>query len=492
MMQQSLSLGLLCVAFSALIELLVYYTPLWQQKRVAAIASLIFLGFGAGYLAANFWWPFGVLLLIISAYKGFSLLRLVQGRSGAERLRATGKKTFFWLTSGLLALIWLVLYVDVSVDQLLTFIALGSLLLSLIFAFGVSTNLVKSRPSSGEVLTDSELPTVTIAIPARNETVGLEPCLLAALASDYPKLEILVLDDCSQDKTAETIKSFAHDGVRFVLGEVSPDDWLAKNHAYDQLLSQASGKYVLFMGVDVRLHSTSVRSLVQIMAQNKYSMISILPRRTKSGLASAFVQPMRYFWELALPSSFKKWPPVLSTCWIIERKAAEDIGGFKSVKHAILPERHFASTLGKRYGFKRTSHESLISTHKNFKSQWSTAIRTRYPQLHRRPELVALQTIGLLAFVLAPFLLIFVIDNGYVKFIFIVSALLLTIVHVAITTATNKAALWLAPLNIFFVVTLDVIALNVSMYLYEFSEVLWKGRNACLPILQTVQKLPKI
>src|SRR5690606_10627587 len=62
---------------------------------------------------------------------------------------------------------------------------------------------------------DKELPTVSVCIPARNETNALEDCLRSMLANDYPKLEILVLDDCSQDRTAEVIKSFAHAGVRF-------------------------------------------------------------------------------------------------------------------------------------------------------------------------------------------------------------------------------------------------------------------------------------
>ena len=52
-----------------------------------------------------------------------------------------------------------------------------------------------------------------------------------AIASDYPKLEIIVLDDCSQDRTAEIIRNFAHDGVRFIQSEDNKDNWLDKNKA---------------------------------------------------------------------------------------------------------------------------------------------------------------------------------------------------------------------------------------------------------------------
>jgi hypothetical protein len=177
---------------------------------------------------------------------------------------------------------------------------------------------------------------------------------------------------------------------------------------------------------------------------------------------------------------------------MINRKIALKDGGFNAVKRAILPERHFARDLGTQYSFVRTSNESLITTHKDFISQWDTAIRTRYPQLHRKPELVAFQTISFIAFVLAPFILIFLATNNAITLACIVSAVLYSATHIAITYYTNREALWLSPFNIFFAFILDIAALSVSMYLYEFSEVLWKGRNVCVPVMRVLPRLPKI
>ncbi len=491
-MEQSISLGLICIAFTTLVELAIYYSPLWQYKRIAASIAVIFLAFGTGYIAVNAWWPLATFFVIICIYKGFTLLRLIEGRTNAQRLQTSGRRSFWWLSASLLATICVVLFASITFEQLAYAVAIGGFILSGFFAFGAFTNLRNTRPHTGAPLSDKELPTVTIAIPARNETDSLAACLESALASDYPKLEILVLDDCSQDKTAEVIKSFAHDGVRFVLGQPAPEEWLAKNYSYKQLLDESAGEFVLFMGVDIRLHTTSVRSLVQAMIQDKQSMVSVLPKRTKIGLAAAFVQPMRYWWELVIPTGVKKWPPVLSSCWMVNREIAVKDGGFDAVKRAILPERHFARDLGTGYAFVRTSQDSLITTHKDFKSQWSTAIRTRYPQLHRKPELVALQTVSFVLFMLAPFVVVFFAANALIAVACLLAVALLTASHVAITAITNREALWLAPFNIFFAVILDIIALNVSMYLYEFSEVLWKGRNVCVPVMRVVPKLPKI
>ena len=113
---------------------------------------------------------------------------------------------------------------------------------------------------------DGELPTLTVAIPARNETDDLQFCLESLVASDYPKMEIIVLDDRSQTRrTPDIIRSFAHDGVRFVLGEEPKETWLPKNQAYDRLLGEASGEIILFCGVDVRFVPDTLRKIVSEM-----------------------------------------------------------------------------------------------------------------------------------------------------------------------------------------------------------------------------------
>ena len=48
---------------------------------------------------------------------------------------------------------------------------------------------------------DREWPGVTVLIPAYNEAAVIATCIGSALASDYPRLEVLVLDDGSTDET---------------------------------------------------------------------------------------------------------------------------------------------------------------------------------------------------------------------------------------------------------------------------------------------------
>ncbi len=55
----------------------------------------------------------------------------------------------------------------------------------------------------------TEWPTLTVVVPARNEEHTIGPCVDSVLAQDYPagRLELIVVDDDSQDATADVVRS---------------------------------------------------------------------------------------------------------------------------------------------------------------------------------------------------------------------------------------------------------------------------------------------
>jgi glycosyltransferase involved in cell wall biosynthesis len=359
-------------------------------------------------------------------------------------------------------------------------------------------NVYQSRYKQGEVFyADRDLPTVSLLIPARNETTDLEECLRTALASDYPKLEIIVLDDCSQVKTSEVIKGFAHDGVRFVRGEEPKGSWLAKNQAYQKLAEEASGELMLFCGVDVRFGSHAIKALVTELLNRNKDMVSVLPRRLSGNLAGAFIQPMRYWWELSLPRRLFNRPAVLSTCWLIRRKTLNNLGGFGAVSHSIIPEGYFARELVKTndYSFIRANDTLDVQTHKAYVDQRATAIRTRYPQLRRRPENVLLVVTADLLFLLGPFVGVayglFQNDVAVLNTSIIASAILV-LNHLIVVQLTSPSNVVTALINFPIEVLTEVIITIMSMLRYEFGAVEWKDRNVCIPVMHVVPHLPPL
>lgn len=459
------------------------------QKSAALIlmayvlaTSMLFVAINPQFIAA---------ILIILPFRLLNLARIFKGRMHPLYLRRMTLRTSLWLalfqaaaflvTHSRFGWIWLLLpYV--------------SLLIAIIMLLLLSLHLKKTRHViNNKHYSDNELPTVSVCIPARNETNSLEDCLRSVLANDYPKLEILVLDDCSQDQTAAVIKGFAHKGVRFIQGDEPKERWLAKNQAYDKLAREATGELILFCGVDVRLGSTAIRALTTTFLNRNKSMISVLPLRFYSKASEAFVQPMRYWWELIPPRKLFKRPAVLSTCWLIDRKKLKKAGGFAGVSHAIIPEgyfaRHFIKSDG--YSFIRADEELDVRTVKPLADQWATAVRTNYPQIRRRPEIAFLLTLFTLGILIMPFIflpLALLTMNIQVAVITLATCVTLTLIHVLILQHSDPGNVPLGFISLPLSALTEAIIGYTSMLKYEFGSVDWKDRNVCIPVMHVVPK----
>lgn len=486
------------------LELLSWISPLWKLRRFLAPVLLGTLVIASAALVAADLKTWTVLMALLSLYRCFNLARVAAGRVQADHLFHTSRETSLWLIGSQAVLaggagISRHYGFDLDLWWLLT--AAGGLAFALVILVSALRNLASIRPPvPARHFTSAELPALTVAIPARNETEDLEECLRSLLSSTYPKLEIIVLDDCSQNKrTPEIIRSFAHDGVRFIAGNEPPRSWLAKNYAYDRLADEASGDLLLFCGVDTRFKPGSLDRLVRTMLEGRQTMISILPRNQvpqSYGLSAWFMQPNRYSWELALPRRLIGRPPVLSTCWLMTRQALEAAGGFQAVRRKGVPESYLARTASRRgkYAFLASDSDMGISSRKAPAEQRATAIRTRYLQLHRRPELTALVSLVEFGALVWPLVLAAITAAAGLWPTAILAAAAFMIncyVYARIFSLTYRRfrlkGVWLLPVAAIY----DICLLNYSMWLYEFREVIWKGRNVCIPVMRVIPKLPE-
>lgn len=100
----------------------------------------------------------------------------------------------------------------------------------------------------------ADAPLVSVIVPARNEIVHIEACVRSILATGYPSLELVVVDDHSTDGTAEAARAGAGDDARLTIVEPPPlpDGWLGKQWACHTGAGVARGEYLLFTDADVR------------------------------------------------------------------------------------------------------------------------------------------------------------------------------------------------------------------------------------------------
>lgn len=491
-------------AVICLLQLAMYLPGAWSQRKYIAwpilicqVAYIVVVGIKFAPIAA-------VLFALFGIYSVFNLAKVIGSNSQPKYLFRTTLKTTLWII-GIQAAILLTNYltggVNVSIPSILTVIVLAQALMAIYIVFVLKGNLDSAKIRDEiTAIPSSTLPSITVAIPARNETTDLEQCLNSLIASKYPKLEIIVLDDNSQStKTPEIIRSYAHDGVLFVAGKEVPDGWLAKNFAYQQLVDHSNGEIFIFCGVDTRFSEDALNGVVEYLKMQKLEMLSIVPRNeaVKPGrFQSLLLQPARYAWELCLPRDSSVNPPTLSTVWAISKKTLAKHGGFKAVKHTVFPEKYFARSINKqKYGFVLSNSAIDISSKKKLDEQYSTSIRTRYPALHKRCELVALISFAELTFLIAPVL---VAINGFIfgfwttASVATLAALIQFYIYGRVITITYRKTSILGYIVMPVAVLYDIYLLNYSMWLYEFREVLWKGRNVALPVMHVEAKLPDI
>ena len=333
---------------------------------------------------------------------------------------------------------------------------------------------IAELPSSEE-----DLPTVSVCIPARDEMHAMTQCLERVVASTYPKLEIIVLDDASQDNTSILIKSFAHSGVRFVEGSPLPDGWLGKTHAEHELLREASGELILFLDVDTHIRSQTIDTLVALMIAENAEMVSVLPTRDDIWRTSILFATLRYFWTIILHRA--TLPAVASSAWMVRRDyLKKEFSDLETLRLAVEPERLVAMhALQKHaYRFYISTDDIGISYEKKWRSQLETSIRLIYPALggHITQAVLACLTLGLM---IVPFVWMptfFFLEWQLSHTIALVVAISLIIVYTCYTTRVWRAG-WLIGGIVFpFVLIQELWLLVRSVYAYTTRTVTWKGR----------------
>lgn len=322
----------------------------------------------------------------------------------------------------------------------------------------------------------ADLPSVTVCIPARNEMHAMTQCLEHVLASDYEKLEIVVYDDSSADDTSILIRSFAHEGVRFVPGAKLPDGWLGRNYALETLAQEASGTYVVFLDVDTLIQPTTISQLVNYAMNARLAMVSVLPQRADLWRMSVLFSTLRYFWQLVLTR--KSSPAVSSSAWLIEREKFLSAGGFAPHKAEVQPETHIAAALGGAYATVVSNAALGVSFEKRWGSQIETSRRLLFPMVGGSWWQALLGIIALVFLNLPFYTILTSITIGWTIEHSIMTGI--SVVYMAVygyyTHFMWRKAWWLGAFLFPVVVFQELIVFIQSCIGYARHSITWKGR----------------
>jgi glycosyltransferase involved in cell wall biosynthesis len=225
-------------------------------------------------------------------------------------------------------------------------------LLPLILLTIAAVNFVQIRtPKRTSELTE----TVGVLVPMRNEAANVEG-LVATLTAQEGPFHFYLLDDNSEDKTFELLQQFtkADSGFTVIKGAVLKDKWIGKTWALQQLFDASSEEILVSIDADVRLTNDAINKAVTVLNSAQLDFISPYPRQIAKTFAERLIQPLlQWSWLTTVPlryaerSGQKSMAVANGQFFVVRRPALTSIGGYQSVKYAVIDDVFLARELVK-------------------------------------------------------------------------------------------------------------------------------------------------
>ncbi|SFR49072.1 glycosyltransferase [Halorubrum sodomense] len=216
-------------------------------------------------------------------------------------------------------------------------------------------------------------PRVSVVIPAYNESGYIGDCIESILASSYPaeRLEVVVVDDGSEDSTAAEAEAYREQGITVLRRENG-----GKHAAINLGLLCSTGEYVVAVDADSRVGPDAIATLAsRLQAEPDLGGIGGTVRVTNDGTL-ARVQALEY--ALGIHSMRRAYSvfgavPVLPGCLTaFRREALEEVGGFDP----DTATEDFDITIQLlKHGWKTRHSSALVST--SAPTTWSGLRRQR-------------------------------------------------------------------------------------------------------------------
>jgi chlorobactene glucosyltransferase len=206
-----------------------------------------------------------------------------------------------------------------------------------------------------------DAPSVSVVIPARNEAHNIERCVRSVLSNDYPRFDVVIVDDQSTDGTGEIARSIARSDARVNVIETGalPEGWFGKQWACETGARASNGEIILFADADTTQSRDLITRSVNMMQRRHADLFSVVGRQELGSFWERLIQPqifsimsVRYGGtESITKSRFVKDKIANGQCLFVRRSTYEEFGGHALVKSHVaddlmLAQRYFAR--GKR------------------------------------------------------------------------------------------------------------------------------------------------
>ena len=129
-------------------------------------------------------------------------------------------------------------------------------------------------------------PKLSVVVPACNEEGTLEAAMTSLRGVDYPELEVILVNDRSDDGTGAIMDKIVAEDKRFQTCHITelPEGWLGKVNALRRGTELADGDFLLFIDADVHFVPSTLRRAVNRMQEENLGHLTVMPRLLQHGL----------------------------------------------------------------------------------------------------------------------------------------------------------------------------------------------------------------
>ena len=206
-------------------------------------------------------------------------------------------------------------------------------------------------------------PLVSVLVPARDEGRAIAACIDDVRRQDYPRFEVVAINDRSTDDTGPLLDAAVADPnarppLRAVHVQALPPGWLGKCHALDVGGVHARGDWLLFVDSDVRLAPDALSRLAAVAIARGYDALSILTRIDTHSFVERLMLPLlAASWMTAFQGDQTNEDSATDQAlangqvFLIRASAYRAVGGHAAVRDRIVEDVELMRLL-KASGFK--------------------------------------------------------------------------------------------------------------------------------------------
>jgi len=187
---------------------------------------------------------------------------------------------------------------------------------------------IKNRDTLFKDPVIKKFPGISIIIPAFNEEEYIEECLKHCFAVDYPKKEIIVVNDGSVDSTADICKKYEKEGkIRLINKKENSGKGATMNIG----IKQAKYPFIVGLDADSIIDTDAIKTMVGYFKDEKVGAVTSSMKVRSDKKIVQKVQHMEYFFAIYL----RKLMTLLNCLYVIpgpgsmyRKEALQKMGGF--------------------------------------------------------------------------------------------------------------------------------------------------------------------